>query len=53
MCEMFTSSDVLFYTAKKTAEQMLSLEKGDKIVITGGVRTGESGNTDLIKIETV
>lgn len=53
MCEMFTSSDVLFYTAKKTAERILSLKEGDRIVITGGVRTGASGNTDLIKIETV
>lgn len=53
MCEMFTSSDVLFYTAKKTAESILSLDTGDRIVVTGGVRTGESGNTDLIKIETV
>ena len=53
MCEKFTSTDVLFYTAKKIAEQTLSLEKGDKIVITGGVTTGESGNTNLIKIESI
>ena len=53
MCEIFTSSDVLFYTAKKTAERILNAKKGDRIVITGGVTTGESGNTNLIKIETV
>ena len=53
MCEMFTSSDVLFYTAKKTAEKILPLERGDRLVITGGVTTGESGNTNLIKIESV
>ena len=53
MCEMFTSSDVLFYTAKKTAQKLLSLEHGERIVITGGVTTGESGNTNLIKIDTV
>ena len=52
MCEKFTSTDVLFYTAKKMAEQTLSLEKGDHIVITGGV-PGATGNTSLIKIETV
>lgn len=52
-CEMFTSSDVLFYTAKKTAQRILSLKEGDRLVITGGVTTGESGNTNLIKIETV
>ncbi len=53
MCERFTSTDVLFYTAKKIAEQELPLEKNDKIVITGGVTTGESGNTNLIKIEKI
>ena len=53
MCERFTSTDVLFYTARKIAEKQFSLEKGDKIVITGGVTTGESGNTNLIKVETV
>lgn len=53
MCEIFTSSDVLFYTAKKTAGKLLSLEHGEKIVITGGVTTGESGNTNLIKIDTI
>ena len=51
MCEKFTSTDVLFYTAKKIAQKSLSLEKGDKIVITGGDTTGRSGNTNIIKIE--
>ncbi len=53
ICEKFSSTDVLFYTARKIAEQNLALEKGDKIVITGGVTTGESGNTNLIKIEEI
>ena len=53
MCEVFTSTDVLFYTAKKIAEQELPLEKGDKIVITGGDTSGTSGKTSLIKIENV
>ncbi len=53
MCEKFTSSDVLFYTAKKIAAETLSLKKGDKIIITGGDTTGQSGNTNLIKIEEI
>ncbi len=53
ICEKFSSTDVLFYTARKIAEQNLTLEKGDKVVITGGVTTGESGNTNLIKIEEI
>ena len=51
MCEEFTSTDVLFYTAKKIAQETLSLKKGDRIVITGGNTTGQSGNTSLIKVE--
>ena len=51
ICEKFTSTDVLFYTAKKIAEQELCLHPGDKIVITGGDTSGESGNTNLIKVE--
>ncbi|MBP3359413.1 MAG: pyruvate kinase [Clostridia bacterium] len=53
MCEHFTSIEVLFYTAKKLAQQQLSLQPGDKIVITGGITNGESGNTNLIKVESV
>lgn len=52
MCEKFTSTEVLFYTAKKIAEDALKLKNGDNIIITGGV-TGESGNTNLIKIENI
>lgn len=52
MCEKFTSTEVLFYTAKKIAEDTLKLKNGDNIIITGGV-TGESGNTNLIKIENI
>jgi len=53
MCETFTSTDVLFYTAKKIASKELGLEKKDKIVITGGDTTGHSGNTNLIKIDEI
>lgn len=53
MCERFTSTDVLFYIAKKIAEEQLCLEKGDKIVITGGDTSGTSGKTSLIKIEII
>lgn len=53
ICERFTSTDVLFYTAKKIAEKEFSLEKGDKIIITGGDTSGASGNTSLIKIEDI
>lgn len=53
MCETFNSTDVLFYTAKKITKEILSLKKGEKIVITGGDTSGKSGNTNLIKIEEI
>ena len=53
MCDMFTSTDVLFYIAKNIARDTLGLERGDKIVITGGVTDGRSGNTNLIKVEEI
>ena len=52
-CEFFDSTDVLFYTAKKLAAATFSLNEGDRIVITGGMVNGFSGNTNLIKIETI
>jgi pyruvate kinase len=53
MRERFSSTDVLFYTAKKIYKRELSLDKCDKIIITGGDTSGTSGNTVLIKIENI
>ncbi len=53
MCEVVPSTDVLFFMAKKIAVEAKDLKKGDKIVITGGGTTGQSGNTNLIKVETI
>ncbi|MBE6798844.1 MAG: pyruvate kinase [Ruminococcaceae bacterium] len=53
MCEVYESTDVLFYTAKKRSVEVFGLESGDKIVITGGTTNGISGTTNMIKVETV
>ena len=53
MAEEFNSTDVLFYTAKKIAKNTLSLNDGDNILITGGITNGISGNTSLIKVDTI
>ena len=53
MSEMFNSLDVLFYTATELAKTTMKLQKGDRVVITGGVTNGSSGNTNLIKVETI
>ncbi|MBO7703031.1 MAG: pyruvate kinase [Solobacterium sp.] len=53
MEEVVPSTEVLFYVAKKAAMEVLDIKPGEKIVITGGGTTGKSGNTNLIKIETI
>jgi len=53
MSGTFTSTDVLFYHATETAKKMFDLQSGDHIIITGGHVSGVSGNTSLIKVETV
>ena len=53
ICEVVPTTDVLFYMARKTAMDFQHLQKGDKIVITGGGTTGQSGNTNLIKVERI
>jgi pyruvate kinase len=53
MSGTFTSTDVLFYHATETAKRMLDLKSGDHIIITGGHVSGVSGNTSLIKVETI
>ena len=53
LCEVYDSADVLFYTAKHVTTETFRLKSGDKIVITGGMVNGRTGNTNMIKIETV
>ena len=54
LCDTYyDSTDVLFYTAKNIAIKTFNLVKDDKIIITGGLTNGVSGNTNLIKVETI
>jgi pyruvate kinase len=51
--EEVPTTDVLFYSAYKTAKKAFKLKKGDQIVITGGQISGRSGNTNLLKVDTI
>ena len=53
LSDMFNSTDVLFYHAGKAARTKLNLQKGDSIVMTGGMTNGNSGNTNMIVVETI
>ena len=53
MSEEFQSADVLFYHAERAAKETGLAVPGDVIVITGGQTNGCSGNSSLIKFETI
>lgn len=53
LSERFDSTDVLFYHALRTAKKALDLKAGDNVVLTGGMINGKSGNTNIIKVETI
>lgn len=53
LTEPFTSTEVMFYHAKKLAKEKLKLKIDDTIVITGGTTNGVIGSTNLVKVETI
>jgi len=52
MCQEFDSMEVMFYNAVNKAKEVLSLECGDTLVLTGGV-AGRSGSTNTIRVEKI
>lgn len=53
MSEQFPSLDVLLYYAMNAARSSGLVEKGQKVIVTAGIINGASGNTNLIKMETI
>jgi pyruvate kinase len=53
LCQKVDSMEEMFDNALESAENIFSFESGDNIVLTGGLVNGLSGNTNLIKVETV
>ena len=53
MADEFPNMDVMFYYAKKSAQNVLNLQPGDNILLTGGPVNGQHGNTNTIKIEQI
>ncbi len=53
LCEEYDSLEVLFFYAIQRAVKILSLKVGDNVVLTGGQIGAKSGNTNMIKVETV
>ena len=53
LTEEYNSIEVVYYQAFKYATKLLSLSKGDNVVLTGGQISGPAGNTNTVKVETV
>ena len=53
LAEEFPSMDVMFYYAKKATKEVLDLNTGDNVIMTGGPINGQTGNTNTIKIEAI
>ena len=53
LTEEYNSIEVVYYQAFKYAVKLLSLNKGDNVVLTGGQISGPAGNTNTVKVETV
>ena len=53
LVDEFPNMEVMFYFAKLKAQEVLNLENGTNVIITGGPVNRGGGNTNTIKIETV
>ena len=53
LTEQFPNIEVLNYYSLRAAKDALQLSDGDTVVMTGGDTSGESGNTNVIRIEQI
>ncbi len=53
LCEEFNSVEVMFYHAFNQAKKVFRLTSGDNVVLTGGQINGQTGNTNVIRVESV
>ena len=53
LTESYSSVDVMFWQDLKLAKELLGLNRGDNVVLTGGQIGGEPGNTNTIKVEKI
>ena len=53
MSEEYSSVDVMFYQAVQHAKDVLDIKVGDNLVLTGGQISGQSGNTNTIRLENI
>ena len=53
LCEKYESMEEMFANDMKKAKEVFHLNEGDNVVLTGGLMDGNTGNTNMIKVETI
>ncbi|MBO5145689.1 MAG: pyruvate kinase [Lachnospiraceae bacterium] len=53
LCGKYQSMEEMFDNSLKRAREVFGLAKGDNVVLTGGVLDGNTGNTNMIKVERI
>lgn len=53
MCEEKSNTDELFEHAVEVAKKTGYIKKGDLVVITAGIPLGQSGTTNMLKVDLV
>ncbi|MBP5192858.1 MAG: pyruvate kinase [Eubacterium sp.] len=53
LCGTYDTMEEMFLNSIREAKVNFGLQSGDNVVLTGGVLNGTSGNTNLIKVETI
>lgn len=53
LCEKYSSMEEMFNHALERAREVMQLSSGDNVVLTGGLLDGNSGNTNMIKVEQI
>lgn len=53
LCEKYESMEEMFANDLKQAKEVFNLSEGDNVVLTGGLIDGNSGNTNMIKVERI
>ncbi len=53
LCDKYETMDEMFTNGLKQASEKFHLSEGDNVVLTGGLLDGNSGNTNMIKVERI
>ena len=53
LCQEFSSMEEMFSNDIVKANEVIHLEEGDNVVLTGGLIDGNTGNTNMIKVERI